>query len=421
MASPLYMTVDPECIKNIISKDFNHFTDRGIFYNERDDPLSAHLFSIGGDKWKHLRTKLTPTFTSGKMKMMFQTLVDCGNQMMEFIEKLEQKNECMDVKEVCACYTTDVIGSCAFGIECNCFKDPNAEFRFYGNKVFKTTKMQTAKLFFGFVSPKLARKLRFKTLDEGVAKFFMNAVKSTVQYREENNYVRKDFMQLLIELKNNADGTKNQLTIEEIAAQAFVFFLAGFETSSTTMTFCLFELAKNQQMQKKVREEILQVLAKHDGQITYEGMQEMKYLGQVIDETLRMYPPLPILNRTCTKPYTLPDTDITIEEGTNISIPIYGIQHDPEYFPDPERFDPDRFSDENKGNIIPYTYLPFGEGPRVCIGLRFGVMQARVGLTTILKNFVVNLNEKTQLPLVCDPYSFTYNTIGKIWLDVKKI
>lgn len=85
-------------------------------------------------------------------------------------------------------------------------------------------------------------------------------------------------------------------------------------------------------------------------------------------ETLRKYPPVPTLNRECSIDYTIPDTDIVIEKGTRVLIPAYGLHHDPDYFPDPDKFDPDRFSEENKGKIPSYAYLPFGDGPRNCIG-----------------------------------------------------
>lgn len=83
-------------------------------------------------------------------------------------------------------------------------------------------------------------------------------------------------------------------------------------------------------------------------------------------ETMRKYPPLPMLNRICVKPYRVPGTEVVIEEGTPVIISLLGLQRDPEYYPEPLKFDPERFSNEN--NIVPYTYLPFGDGPRNCIG-----------------------------------------------------
>ncbi|KAF2887325.1 hypothetical protein ILUMI_18848 [Ignelater luminosus] len=426
--TPVYMPIDPQYVKYIMSKDFDHFMDRGFYYNEKDDPISAHLFSIEGVKWRNLRMKLTPTFTSGKMKMMFQTLLECGKQLSDYMENNSMKEEPVNIKDILGCFTTDVIASCAFGIECNSFKDTDSEFREHLKRNFVIKPSQLMAIVLGLTAPNLSRRLGLKTTPKEVADFFRKIIAETVKYREENNFVRKDFLQLLIELKNNVlegDGEYQHdgksLTMNELAAQAFLFLIAGFETSSTTMTFCLYELARNQDIQDLVREEVISVLERHDGKLTYEGIMEMKYMGQVIEETLRKYPPLPILNRICVADYKIPNTDIVIEKGTPVVIPVYGLHMDEDYFPDPERFDPERFSEENKRNIPQFSYLPFGEGPRVCIGLRFGLMQVKVGLTILLKNYMFTLNDKTKTPIKMSPASFILTVLGDIWLDAKRI
>jgi len=126
-----------------------------------------------------------------------------------------------------------------------------------------------------------------KMTAEAVEKFFMRIVKETVAFREQNNIRRNDFMDQLIDLKNkplmmSESGENVNLTIEEIAAQAFVFFAAGFETSSTTMGFALYELAQNQDIQTRVREEVLEIWEKYKGDLSYESVQELVYLNQVI-------------------------------------------------------------------------------------------------------------------------------------------
>lgn len=100
----------------------------------------------------------------------------------------------------------------------------------------------------------------------------------------------------------------------------------------------------------------------------YECVNEFPYLEQCIDEALRLYPVLEVITREVVEPYTFPGTDITVEKGIRIHFPVYYIQRDPKYFPSPDKFDPERFSPEQKRNITPYSYLPFGEGPRICIG-----------------------------------------------------
>ncbi|KYB24705.1 cytochrome P450 6BK2 [Tribolium castaneum] len=427
--NPAYCAIDLEYVKNIMTKDFQHFVDRGSYYNEKDDPLSAHLFAIGGQKWRNLRTKLTPTFTSGKMKQMFQTLVDCESNLAKKIDMEYEKKHPIDIKEVLGCFTTDIIGSCAFGLDCKTFEHENSPFRVYGKKLFKGSTLRNIKrslLTQNF--PDLAQKLGVLALPEDISNFFMKVVKDTVRYREKNGFTRSDFLQLLINLKNSKvaeeEGYKhdgNTLTLEEIAAQSFVFFIAGFETSSTTMTFALYELAKNQEIQSQVREEIDAVLKKHDGKITYDSIQDMKFMNQVIDETLRKYPPIPFVTRKCVNNYQIPGENIVIEKGTTVIIPILGIHYDKDYYPNPEKFDPERFTEKNKNARHHYAHIPFGEGPRICIGARFGLMQTKVGLISLLRNYKFTVNNMTREPLRMQVDSFVLAAEGEIWLDAHKL
>ncbi|KAJ3651617.1 hypothetical protein Zmor_017646 [Zophobas morio] len=412
-SSPVYMVIDLEYVKNILTKDFQYFNDRGFYYNEKDDPISAHLFSLNGEKWKNVRVKLTPTFTSGKMKMMFQTLLDCEKNLHEKIEELHTHKQPLDMKRLLGCYTMDVIGSCAFGIECNSFKDGPASFREYGLKFFKMSKWESFVFGLSITFPKLARSLRIRAVSKSVSDFFSKVVKNNMEYRARNNYSRKDFMQLLIEMKG--------LTLEEVTAQSFVFFLAGFETSSSTMSWAMYELAKNPDIQQKLRDEINAVVARYGGKLTYDGIQEVKYMGQVVDETLRKYPPGGVLSRTCIQDYKVPDQDIIIKKGTRVLVPVLGIHYDEEYYPDPDKFDPERFSERNSRSRPHYAHIPFGEGPRICIGLRFGLMQSKVGLASLLMKYKFTLNDKTERCPKFAVDSFVLTPSEEIWLNAEKI
>ncbi|RZB40869.1 p450 domain containing protein [Asbolus verrucosus] len=369
--SPTYFLIDLDYVRNITTKDFQYFLDHASYYNEEDDPLSAHLAALTGKRWQNLRAKLTPAFTSGKMRMMFQILLECEANLQKQMKVMCGKRQAIDIKEVLSRFTTDVIGSCAFGLDCKSFEDENSPVRVYFRKNFDEAATQNLKKIFAMNFPKLAKMLHITMIPRDVSDFFLKMFRDTVDYREKNHYSRNDFMQLLIDMKNNRfkgeDGNKvhgSTLTMNEIAAQSFVFFLAGFETSSTLMTFALYELARNQDIHQRLRDEIETVSAKHDGKITYDSINEMKYLSQVIDESLRMYPPALFTSRHCVKDYKIPDEDIIIEKGTTVLIPILGIHHDEEYYPDPEKFDPERFSEENKNSRHCSAFIPFGEGPR---------------------------------------------------------
>ncbi|KAG4068038.1 hypothetical protein HA402_003944 [Bradysia odoriphaga] len=172
--------------------------------------------------------------------------------------------------------------------------------------------------------------------------------------------VRNDFMDLLIQLKNSGyiDGDKvGQVTLQEITAQAFVFFLAGFETSSTTMAYCLYELSLSQDIQSRARKEIHDVLTKYNGEFTCDAVKEMHYINQIINESLRKYPPGAGIIRAVTKDYAVPGTNHLLQKGTLVWIPVYAIHHDPDIYPDPDVFDPDRFHPEEVQRRHPQSFL----------------------------------------------------------------
>lgn len=427
---PVLLIRDPDIIKNILVKDFDHFHDHGFDFDEKIDPLSGNLFMLTGLKWKELRTKLSPTFTSGKMKMMFPTLVDCGVELQEYLQNFADKDDMLEMRDVLAKFSTDVIASCAFGIQCNCLKNPDAEFRQWGKKVLEVSFEVILRNLMYMLLPSVAIALKISNTPNDITNFFRTMVHETVNFRERHSVERKDFLQLLIKLKNKEslepDTLSTQqneefagMTMDEIAAQVFVFFIAGFETSSTTMSYCLHELALNPDIQQRMREEVDRVLLKHEGAITYEAIQEMEYLDKAISETLRKYPPVPTLNRDCSKDYRIPGSHVTVEKGTHIVIPVEALHHDPQYYPEPDKFDPDRFSEEAKTSRHHYVYLPFGEGPRLCIGMRFGLMQTKVGLVSLLSKYEFSVCSKTSIPLKKDPKQFISTPIGGVWLQIR--
>lgn len=301
IALPIYNAVDPDIIKHILQVDFDVFTNRGVYYNERDDPLSANLFTLESKKWRNLRQKLSPTFTSGQMKYMFTTLLEKSDGLTKLIDE-HVGNKAINIKEAMARYSTDVIASCAFGITCDTFTNPDNEFRKCGKQIFEADLenfiRRTVSQSF---SKELLRRLGFLFFKSKSTKFFRKVVNDTVSYRELNDVYRKDFMQLLLQIKNKDTlaGTENidykkdsslSLTMDELAAQAFLFYLAGFETSSTAASYVMYELALNQDIQDKVRQEIRDVLKKYGEEVTYDAVIEMKYMQQVIDGKLTEFP-----------------------------------------------------------------------------------------------------------------------------------
>lgn len=243
------------------------------------------MFSIEDQAWRKMRNKLTPTFTSGKMKMMFNTVLEVSSHMTELI-KSEENFEMVEIKEILAKYTTDVIGNVAFGLEMNAVKDPDSEFRQMGRKIFAPSGNMIMKFLVFNTFKDIARKLGGKIFDPEITGFFINIVRETIDYRMSNKIHRNDFMDLLLKMYTEPDENGEKLTFNEVAAQCFLFFIAGFETSSSTMTFVLYNLALHQDIQAKLREEIRATVARHDNKMSYEAMNDMKYLQMVIDGEL---------------------------------------------------------------------------------------------------------------------------------------
>ncbi|KAK1122061.1 hypothetical protein K0M31_009905 [Melipona bicolor] len=418
--APLLVINDLELVKDVLIKDFSLFMNRGLPIFEKIEPLAQHLFLLESKRWRPLRSKLSPTFTSGKLKEMFPVVVECAGNLEKFLGRVADNGEPVECHEMAAKFATDVIGSCAFGISMNALEDEDSEFRKMGRKISTDFKF-VARIICRQLAPSLMKIFgRFLQSPE-IDNFFIGLVRDTMEYREKNNINRPDMIDVLMELKKHPDKVNSiELTDTLLAAQAFVFFIAGFETSSSTMGHALYELAQHQDVQDKLRQEIRDTYKKNGGTLTYADIKEMKYMDKVFKETLRKYPVLAMLTRQAMENYTFKGTKITIPKGMKIGVPVYGIQADPDIYPEPEKFDPERFEDDAVVARHPMSFLPFGDGPRNCIGGRFAHIQSKVGLTTILRNHKFDVCEKTTIPYEPDKRTFVLSLKGGVNLKISK-
>jgi len=165
-----------------------------------------------------------------------------------------------------------------------------------------------------------------------------------------------------------------------------LFLFAGHEATANTIGFLIQELAKHPDMQEKFIQEIDKILGQYEGQVVYEAVASMTYLDMIVSEVLRMYPPGARVERRCdVDEYNL--NGIKLKKGCLFTVPLYSLHHNPEFYPDPEKFDPDRFSSENKKLRNPYTYMPFGVGPRNCIAMRFALTEIKLVAVCLFSKF----------------------------------
>jgi cytochrome P450 family 6 len=184
----------------------------------------------------------------------------------------------------------------------------------------------------------------------------------------------------------------------------------------------MYEFAVNEKIQEKARDDVRNAIKKHDGKLTYDSVADMTYLEQCVNEALRKYPVASSLQRIALQDYTIPNSKgVTIPKGTPVSIPIHAIHWDEDLYPEPEKFDPERFTPEEISARHPMAYIPFGEGPRICIGMRFGLVETKLGLARILMRYKFDLDRsKTQVPLKISPTSFVLSPAEKIFLNISK-
>lgn len=209
-------------------------------------------------------------------------------------------------------------------------------------------------------------------------------------------------------------------TDDDLVAQCAIFFFAGFETTSTLISFMIHELACNPNVQQKLYDEIMEIEKELNGApVSYEIIKNFKYMQMIVSETLRMWPPIPQSDRQVTKPYSLngqngQNVELTTYDA--IWIPIYAIQRDPNYWPNPNHFDPDRFNDENRKNINAFTYMPFGSGQRICIAFRFAQMVAKTFVYHLIREMHIEKCHKTPVPVILKRNSINMHAENGLWV-----
>nr|XP_033323905.1 cytochrome P450 9e2-like [Megalopta genalis] len=425
--TPTVVIRDPALIRDLGIKYFEHFTDHQNFVDEEMDPIfGKNVFSLRGERWREMRNTLSPTFTASKMRFMFELVSKCCKEFTDYLYDHPEQFTTIEAKDIFTRYTNDVIATAAFGISVNSLKNQNNEFYLKGvdasnfGGFFKFIKFLMFRM-----SPRLTKMMGLTFFTKDTTKFFYNVVSETVRTRDEQNIVRPDMIHMLMQARDKDKPSTHQMTIDDIVAQAFIFFLAGFDTASTLMCYTVYELALNPDIQERLREEVDRYMTEGNGEISYEALTKMEYLEMVTSEALRKYPPVPFIDRSCVQKFELspaaPGYDsITIKPGDVLGFPVYGMHHDPKYFPEPEKFDPERFNEQNKDKIDPYVYLPFGIGPRKCIGNRFALMEAKLLTANLLHRFYLKRIAKTTVPIVYSKKNFSMNPEHGFWIGLEK-
>ncbi|XP_021018890.1 cytochrome P450 3A13 [Mus caroli] len=396
---PVLAITDPDIIKTVLVKEcYSTFTNRRSF-----GPVGILKKAISiseNEEWKRIRALLSPTFTSGKLKEMFPIINQFTDVLVRNMRQGLGEGKPTSVKDIFGAYSMDVITATSFGVNIDSLNNPQDPFVEKIKKLLKFDIFDPLFLsvtLFPFLTP-VFDALNVSLFPRDVISFFKTSVERMKENRmKQKEKQRVDFLQLMINSQNyKTKESHKALSDVEIVAQSVIFIFAGYETTSSALSFALYLLAIHPDVQKKLQDEIDAALP-NKAPATYDTLLQMEYLDMVVNETLRLYPIAGRLERVCKTDVEI--NGVFIPKGTVVIIPTFALHKDPKYWPEPEEFRPERFSKKNQDSINPYTYLPFGSGPRNCIGMRFALINVKVALVRVLQNFTVQPCKETEIPL----------------------
>ncbi|XP_042576059.1 cytochrome P450 3A30-like [Cyprinus carpio] len=402
---PILMVTDLEMIKVIMVKEcYSTFTNRRETNAGLAGPFSDGISVVKDERWKRIRSSLSPYFTSGRLKEIFPIAVTHADR---FIKNMQKKDHAppVKVKEVVAPYSLDVVTSSSFSVDIDSINNADDPFATNIKKFLKFSLFSPLFLILALF-PSIANllgKMGISLFSRSSMEFFYNVLKKIKDEHNKESNGRVDFLQLMLQNQIPGDhfgDTDEQpakgLTDHEILSQSFIFILGGYETTSTTLTFLLYNLATNPDCLEKLVKEI-DTNFPPDTPITYDALMKMDYLEMAINESMRLLPTAPRLERVCKKTVEL--NGVTIPKDTLVAIPTYVLYRDPQLWDSPDEFRPERFSPESKSEINQYIFMPFGLGPRNCIGMRFAQMIMKLLVVKLLQNFSMETCKETQIPL----------------------
>uniref|UniRef100_A0A146MH95 Cytochrome P450 4C1 n=2 Tax=Lygus hesperus TaxID=30085 RepID=A0A146MH95_LYGHE len=386
------------------------YIEKGPIYSLLKDWLNEGLLLSSGEKWKQRRKLLTPSF---HFKILDNNM-DCLNRHWRDVAKkfLNKNGAPINPFSYVCRGALEVISETAMGTKLadlpgseeyvSAVKSANEITTFRAIKIWN---------YFDFIFNLLPDGRKAKKNFEILHRFTKTVIQQKREAYKENNKTgasnvfqeekkRKQpqpFLDTLLELDSEKIGT---LSDEDIQEEVDTFMFEGHDTTAAALLFALFELGLNPEVQDRAYQEQVDIFGFDDRDVTKEDLGKMNYLEQVIKEVLRLYPPVPFWSRMLGEDLKLTNGMILPAE-TVVDVMPHIIHRNPMYYPNPDVFDPERFSPEQSVGRHPYAFIPFSAGPRNCIGQRFAMMEMKTALSTLLRfTHIKTLNRREDVKLL---------------------
>ncbi|CAH1394596.1 unnamed protein product [Nezara viridula] len=381
---PMLLVTNPKLVEEVIVKEFNKFHDTPTEMKKGINPLFAlnPFAAKGTEKWKELRSIQASNMTTFRFKEILPIIYCVAENMVNYLT--EMKMEPIAAKELSFLFSVESSCLCGFGVQPNAFTDSENSFIEYSENIFKPSPFT---MFCHFLLPWIGNLLKLRILSKDAEESFILFVKTIFEYRSRSNVTKNDFIYYLMKLNQKLkEGNKPEYSNVELAGHCLTYYLDSTQTTSNQLAFFLLDLANHQHVQDKLRKEISSI-SNSPRDFDLEKVNSIRYLNMAINESLRMHTQGTWISRTCTQDAVIGNTPIP--KGTKVFVPVEAFHNDPEWFPSPEKFDPERFSEERKDSIPKYTFLPFGEGPRICVGYKLALLQIRMAVIFLVLNFTI--------------------------------
>ncbi|XP_063166746.1 cytochrome P450 4V2 [Candoia aspera] len=404
------------------------FIKKSYLYQFLQPWLGTGLLTSSGKKWHSRRKMLTPTFHFTILVDFLEVMNEHADILVQKLEKHLDKDPFDCISYIVLC-TLDIICETAMGKNIGAQKDKNAE---YIKAVHRMSDLIHHRQKSPWLWPNLLysmsregrehyRNLKIlhsftdKVIEEKVCEIkqqeqHQNGASSNEQ---RNKKVRKAFLDMLLDAR---DENGKKLGYLDIREEVDTFMFEGHDTTAAALNWAIYLLARHPEIQRKVHSELDEVFGSSDHHITMDDLKKLRYLECVIKEVLRLFPSVPLIGRVLNEDCYI--RGFKIPKGTDVLILTYTLHRDPNNFPEPEEFRPERFFPENSIGQHPYSYVPFSAGPRNCIGQRFALLETKTILATILRHFWIETKQKREeLGMAGD---LILRSTKGIWIQLKK-